>query len=190
MSEVEEKLRKVEGHEEAVILDQNMRVIAAYSGENGRGSHSVSVPGHVFGFQGITITHNHPSGRYGWGGTFSPSDIEAFAHKNVKSVRAVLSGERTTYALSVTRGVHSPSVLAAKKKITELASDINRFCGEGGLLKSNFNQNKKRFDKSGFSRERSNRAAWQVTTGIVHGRIAEGMKPLESLGVVYYRRKR
>ena len=87
LSQIEDRIRGL-SHEELFVLDSDGKVIAAYKGN----SDSVAFPHDDLLIEGATVTHGHPRGAEGYGGTFSPQDVLNMAASNWSQHRAAASG--------------------------------------------------------------------------------------------------
>lgn len=169
LQQAEDALRRIKSHEEAVVFDKNMNVIAAYQGiKNGS---SVDLPEELKKKEGITITHNHPVGAAGYGATFSPADVSWFASSRAKEIRAVGSGQgEYVYLL---RSTGKQSAVTTKYEKTQLnlwAHQVNASVlpvgrGGTGALQSRYKAEYNKFRSQGKSDKASRHAAWQVATG-------------------------
>lgn len=175
LQEAESVLRGIKTHEEAVIFDKGMNVIAAFSGGTG----SVALPDSLKSKDGITITHNHPAGDAAYGATFSPADISWFATSRAKEIRAVGAGQgEYVYSLRTTG---KQSAVSTKYEKTQLnlwahqvkASVTPKRMGGTGELQARNRAEYNKFRKQGKSVKASKHAAWQVATGILERSLTE-----------------
>ena len=88
LSGIEDRIRVLQ-HEEAFIFDNNDRLVAGVSG----GNSSVGIPNDWKNMDGATVTHGHPTGKYGYGGTLSPADAYMMASTQWKEIRAAAQGQ-------------------------------------------------------------------------------------------------
>ena len=175
LQEAESVLRGIKAHEEAVIFDKDMNVIAAFSGGTG----SVALPDSLKSKDGITITHNHPAGDAAYGATFSPADISWFATSRAKEIRAVGAGQGE-YVYSL-RTAGKQSAVSTKYEKTQLnlwahqvkASVTPKSKGGTGELQARNKAEYNKFRKQGKSVKASKHAAWQVATGILERSLTE-----------------
>lgn len=175
LQEAESVLRGIKTHEEAVIFDKDMNVIAAFSGGTG----SVALPDSLKSKDGITITHNHPAGDAAYGATFSPADISWFATSRAKEIRAVGAGQgEYVYSLRTTGKQSAVSTKYEKTQLNLWAHQVKasvtpeRMGGTGELQARNKAEYNK-FRKQGKSVKASKHAAWQVATGILERSLTE-----------------
>ena len=87
LQQIEGRLRGLD-HEELFILDKDGNVTAAYKGD----ADSVAFPAVHLLDEGATVTHGHPVGAEGYGGTFSFADVLNMAASDWREHRAVASG--------------------------------------------------------------------------------------------------
>lgn len=101
LQQTEEYLRTLD-HEEAYVFDANNKMMYGLVG----GKDSVGIPKEIMDLQGVTVTHSHPTGDAGFGGTLSinvrknpitgkneiSGDIPVFARAGWKEMRATASG--------------------------------------------------------------------------------------------------
>lgn len=192
LEQAEDAIRRVKGHEEAVIFDKNMNVIAAYSG----GDTSVSLPASLKKRDDITITHNHPPGDAGYGATLSPADVQWFATSRAKEIRAVGSGQgEYVYSLGV-RGKQSDiKTKTAKTQLNlwahKVAKDA-RPVSEGGTgrLQKEYQRLYKEHRDNGASAEAARHAAWQQATGELERQLSDKVSSLGAAVVYYAKNKR
>lgn len=72
-----------------VVFDKNGTALKAYKGDSG----AVAFPkAEAEKWEGLTVTHNHPKGMQGFGGTFSVEDMRCITTFRFGSLRAVASG--------------------------------------------------------------------------------------------------
>lgn len=77
-------------HEILVVFDKNGEAIKAYKGN----ATSVAFPvNEAVNWEGMTVTHNHPKGIQGFGGTFSFADMRNATVFNWGSHRACAAGQ-------------------------------------------------------------------------------------------------
>lgn len=88
LQELENRIRGL-NHEEMYAIDADGNIIAGYMGN----AKSVAFPRSLLLEDGITVTHNHPLGSEGYGGTFSFADMKNFAASDWAEHRAVASGQ-------------------------------------------------------------------------------------------------
>ncbi len=89
LTETENIIRR-KRREVLVVFDKDGRAIKAYQGD----STSVSFPvSEAQKWQGLTVTHNHPKGWEGFGGTFSYADMRNATVYEFGSHRAVGCGQ-------------------------------------------------------------------------------------------------
>lgn len=88
LQEIEDGVIRGLGHEELFALDKDGKIIRAYKGN----SNSVAFDGALLLEDGATVTHNHPIGGEGYGGTFSIIDVKNMAMSNWAEHRAVSHG--------------------------------------------------------------------------------------------------
>lgn len=88
LQQIEDRIRGLD-HEELFAIDKDGRVIQAYKGN----SDSVAFYASLLSEPGITVTHGHPKGAEGYGGTFSIKDIKNMASSDWAEHRASASGK-------------------------------------------------------------------------------------------------
>ena len=97
LAQTEEYLRGLD-HEEAYAFDKDGKMIGGVEG----GKTSVGIPKEWMQMEGITVTHSHPTGADGFGGTLSinrhkdgsvSGDLPLFAKTKWKEMRATASGQ-------------------------------------------------------------------------------------------------
>lgn len=88
LQEIENGIRGL-ARERLVALDSDGKVIRAYQGTND----SVAFDRNLLFVKGATVTHNHPIGSEGYGGTFSLKDVLNMAASDWAEHRAVASGQ-------------------------------------------------------------------------------------------------
>ena len=88
LQELESRIRGLD-HEEMYIIDADGNIIAGYRGDDS----SVSFYARDLFRDGATVTHNHPVGAEGYGGTFSFKDMLNFAASDWAEHRATASGQ-------------------------------------------------------------------------------------------------
>lgn len=88
LQEIEDSSRGLT-KERLFALDKNGNVIAAYQGNET----SVAFKGSLLFEKGATVTHNHPNGSEGYGGTFSFADVQNMAVSSWAEHRASASGK-------------------------------------------------------------------------------------------------
>lgn len=89
LEQTEDLIRK-KGKEVMVVFDRKGKAIKAYEGN----ATSVSFPvSEAEKWKGCIVTHNHPKGTEGFGGTFSFADISNATVYEFASHRAVASGQ-------------------------------------------------------------------------------------------------
>ena len=96
LAQTEEYLRTL-NHEEAYAFDKDGKMIGGVRG----GATSVGIPVGWMAMDGITVTHSHPVGSAGFGGTLSINmdgkkavgDLPVFAKTNWKEIRATARGK-------------------------------------------------------------------------------------------------
>lgn len=171
----ENVLRGISDHEEAVVFDKHMNVIAAFSGGNG----SVGIPENLKKKDDVTITHNHPVGDTGYGATLSPSDVSWFATSRAKEIRAVASGQgEHVYSLGVTG---RQSAIKTKYEKTQLnlwahmvaSSATPKESGGTGELQARYRKEYNKFRNQGKSSQAAKHAAWQVATGVLERSLTD-----------------
>ena len=188
LAQAEDVIRGIKGHEEAVIFDRNMKVIAAYSG----GSGSVGLPDSLKGKDGITITHNHPTGITGYGAVFSPSDISGFASSKASEIRAVGAGQgEYVYSIQVRGKQSSTGVKYAKSQLNLWAHSVKsdatpKESGGTGKLQDDYQKMYNGYRKQGMSSGQARHAAWQQATGKLERSLSDKAASLKSNGVIYY----
>ena len=184
LSQAEDTLRAVKGHEEAVIFDKDMNVIAAFSG----GDTSVNIPSRFRQQDGITVTHNHPLSESEYGGVLSPADVAWFAGSNAAEIRAVASGQgEFVYSLQI-RGArsHQAEYELMRWAVSERDYVTPKSEGGSGRLQSDYRKLYNQYKNSGMSKKSARHAAWQQATGNIERRLAQKAKSLESQGVFYF----
>lgn len=87
LQEIEDRIRGL-NHEELFVVGPDGKVVAAFRG-NGN---SVAFTRDELLRAGATVTHGHPKGGEGYGGTFSPQDVLNMASSNWTEHRAAASG--------------------------------------------------------------------------------------------------
>lgn len=87
LQEIENMIRGLD-HEELLAIDANGAILEAYKGI----SDSVAFYASLLSVPGITVTHNHPVGAEGYGGTLSIKDALNMASSDWAEHRAVASG--------------------------------------------------------------------------------------------------
>lgn len=185
LSEAEDTIRGIKDHEEAVIFDKNMNVIAAYSG----GSGSVQLPDNLKRKDGITVTHNHPGGDASYGATFSPADVSWFATSKAAEMRAVGAGQgEYVYSIQVRGSQSSISTKYAKTQMNlwahSVVKDVTpRSQGGTGKLQSDYQKMYNSFRKQGMSKSSAKHAAWQKATGDLERSLTK--KAASTQGVIY-----
>ena len=108
LSRVETRLRKLK-HEELFAFDENGKIVAAYRG----GRDSVRFPSSLFKRKGLTVTHGHPAGIDGFGGTLSIRDTKNMLISDWAQHRAVASGQgELNYILRKGRNADPKAFLA------------------------------------------------------------------------------
>ena len=85
---IENRIRKLQ-HEEAFIFDGDGNLVDGVSGGKG----SVGIPDKWERIDGATVTHGHPTGIFGYGGTLSFEDVGTFAGTNWAEIRAAANGQ-------------------------------------------------------------------------------------------------
>ena len=185
LAQAEDTLRGIKDHEEAVIFDKDMNVIAAYSG----GSGSVQLPDDLKNKDGITITHNHPGGDTSYGATFSPADVSWFATSKAAEMRAVGAGQgEYVYSIQVRGSQSSISVKYAKTQMNLWAHSvvkdvIPKSQGGTGKLQSDYRKMYNSFRAQGMSQSAAKHAAWQKATGDLERSLTK--KAARTQGVIY-----
>lgn len=89
LRETEDVIRK-KGQEVLVVFDQDGKAIKAYQGDKTSVAFPVS---EAKKWKGLTVTHNHPKGWEGFGGTFSWADMRNATIYEFGSHRAVGCGQ-------------------------------------------------------------------------------------------------
>lgn len=191
LSEAENTLRGIKGHEEAVVFDKKMNVIAAYSGGTG----SVAIPETLKKKDDITITHNHPTGDADYGATFSPADVSWFGSSRAKEIRAVGAGQgEYIYSLRTTGKQSAVSTKYEKTQLNAWAHKViadatPKSQGGTGKLQARYRKEYNKFRNQGKSPEASRHAAWQVATGVLERSLANKVHSLGN-GTIYFSRNR
>ncbi len=192
LAQAEDTIRKIKDHEEAVVFDKDMKVIAAYSGDSG----SVRLPSSLKSKQGITVTHNHPGGEAGYGATFSPADIAWFASSKGAEMRAVGSGKgEFVYSIQVRGKQSANSVKYAKNQLRLWAAKVNRDAtpvskGGTGKLQKDYDRYYRKHRKQGKSVEAAKHAAWQQATGKLERSLSDAAKQNSAFGALYFSKNR
>ena len=192
LAQAEDVLRGISDHEEAVIFDKNMNVIAAYSGVES----SVSIPDSLKSRRDITITHNHPGGEADYGGVLSPADVSWFATSKAAEIRAVASGQgEFVYSLQVRGRQSTVSTQYAKTQLNLWAQRTKRDVlpvskGGTGKLQSDYRRLYNQHRRNGASKAAASHAAWQQATGIVERSLSDKVAELSGRGAIYYARNR
>lgn len=192
LAQAEEALRAIGDHEEAVVFDRSMNVIAAYSGEEG----SVSLPDSLKSRRDITITHNHPGGEPEYGGVLSPADVSWFATSKAAEIRAVASGQgEFVYSLQVRGSQTATSTRYAKTQLNLWAHRIRRDTlpttkGGTGKLQSDYRRAYNQHRRNGASKSAARHAAWQQATGVIERSLTDKVAELSGSGAIYYARNR
>lgn len=89
LAETEDHIRKKK-KEVLVVFNQSGKAVKAYQGNE----HSVAFPvAEAEKWKGLTVTHNHPKGWQGFGGTFSYADMRNATVFEFASHRACASGQ-------------------------------------------------------------------------------------------------
>ena len=88
LQEIEDRERSLK-HEEMFAIDKDGKVIAAYKGNK----NSVAFPASLLSEKGITVTHGHPIGAEGYGGTLSIQDVLNMAASDWAEHRAAAQGK-------------------------------------------------------------------------------------------------
>jgi ribosomal protein L22 len=189
LKQAENALRKIQDHEEAVIFDKDMNVVKALSGESG----SITFPNDLKKKEGITVTHNHPSGLTGYGAVFSPDDVSWFTTSKATEIRAVASGKgEYVYSLQVRGRQSSRKTKNEKKQLNKWAHSVEKDVlpkaeGGTGKLISDFNSFYRQFRNQGKSENSAKRSAWQKATGIIEKSLEDTVKSLgKNAGAIYY----
>lgn len=192
LAQAEDALRAIGDHEEAVVFDKNMNVIAAYSG----GDSSVSLPDSLKNRRDITITHNHPGGDAGYGGVLSPSDVGWFATSKAAEIRAVASGQgEFVYSLQVRSSQSAMSTQYAKTQLNLWAHMMKRDTlppskGGTGKLQSDYRRAYNQHMRNGATKAAARHAAWQQATGAIERSLSDKVAELSGSGAIYYARNR
>lgn len=122
LQQVEDRIRGL-SHEELFVIDENGKIIAAYHGNND----SVAFPTALFSIPGVTVTHGHPRGLEGYGGTFSPKDIQNMAVSTWSEHRAAASGKgEFNYIVRRTSKTTRQNSTDLYNKITRDIPSLNR----------------------------------------------------------------
>ena len=189
LQQAEDALRKIGSHEEAVVFDKNMKVIAAYSG----GSGSVALPSSLKKTEGITVTHNHPPGNADYGATLSPADVSWFASSRAAEIRAVGRGQgEHVYSLQVRGRQSAVKTKYAKTQLNLWANQVARDAtpkGSGGTgrLQNEYRKLYNGYRKQGKSKSAARHAAWQRATGEIEASLTRKVAELgSSSGAIYY----
>lgn len=191
LQQVEDELRNIKGHEEAVIFDKNMKVIAAYSG----GDTSVYIPTSFQKVDGITITHNHPLWDTKYGATLSPSDVGWFANSKVREFRAVASGQGEHVYSLFNRGKQSSIDVKYSKAQLKVwpprwKRDVTpKSDGGTGKLQALFDSEYNTFRNKGYSDSSAKHAAWQKATGVLERDLSEFVSNT-GRGLTYFARNK
>lgn len=192
LAQAEDVIRGIKGHEEAVIFDKDMNVIAAYSG----GSGSVALPDELKKKDGITITHNHPTGDTNYGATLSPADVAWLATSRAAEIRAVAAGQgEYVYSLQVRGKQSAVSTKYAKTQLNLWAHQVRRDAtpvssGGTGKLQAEYKRLYNQYKQSGMSTRAAKHAAWQQATGDLERKLSDKVAELSSNGAIYYARNR
>ena len=88
LQQVEDRIRNLD-HEELFVFDRDGNIVAAYRGN----ANSVAFYHDELMRDGATVTHGHPKGSEGYGGTFSPQDVLNMAASDWAEHRATASGQ-------------------------------------------------------------------------------------------------
>lgn len=192
LQQAEDAIRGIRDHEEAVVFDKNMNVIAAYSG----GSGSVQLPESLKRKDGITITHNHPPGSADYGATFSPADISWFASSRAREIRAVGQGQgEHVYSVQVRGKQSSTSVKYAKTQLRLWAASVRadtipKSQGGTGKLQSEWRKAYDAHRRKGASKAAADHAAWQQATGALDRSLTDFVASTGNGAIYYARNKR
>lgn len=87
LQQIEDRIRGLK-HEELFAVGADGSIVAAFKGNR----NSVAFPHDLLLQPGITVTHGHPIGSEGYGGTFSFADVKNMAASNWAEHRAAASG--------------------------------------------------------------------------------------------------
>ena len=171
---VENRIRKLQ-HEEAFIFDKDDNLIAGVAG----GSTSVGIPSDWDKIDGATVTHGHPTGQYGFGGTLSTADAVYMANTNWSEMRAAAHGKgEYNYIMRRTSKANNQGLR------DQIAKD------EDTLKKRIGNTYQRAFDaavKSGKDSKKASREAAQMAAGVMD---RYWTKTLPKFGFEYITRKK
>ena len=121
---IENRIRKLK-HEEAFIFNENDKLVAGVMGD----SNSVDFPKEWMDMDGATVTHGHPSNRYGFGGTLSLHDAETMTYTQWGELRASANG-RGEYNYIMRRTPNSNNLGLRMQIIKDRASLKERLADE------------------------------------------------------------
>ena len=152
---IENRLRKL-NHEEAYVFDENDKLVAGVTG----GTTSVDIPEEWMKIDGATVTHGHPSNRFGFGGTLSFKDASLMAESNWNEMRAAASG-KGEYNYIMRRTPRSDGLGLRRQIIRDKTMMKNR-------LESEFYKSYNEAIKQGKSRKSALLESAQKSTGIIH----------------------
>lgn len=133
---IEKRIRPLK-REQLYAFDEKKVLKEGYRG-NATG---VNFPPSLLKLKNGVVTHNHPTGYEGFGGTFSPADIRALLRSDWKELRATASGQgEMNYILRKTDK-------ATKRKTTAFLNALKkneaRLFNEGAkVYREEFNANK------------------------------------------------
>ena len=151
---IENRIRKLQ-HEEAFIFDGDGNLVDGVSGGKG----SVGIPDKWERIDGATVTHGHPTGIFGYGGTLSFEDVGTFAGTNWAEIRAAANGQgEYNYILRRTNKAKGKLLLA------RIATDQAKLERE---LEQTFYDTYVAAKKAGKSTKTANHMAAQKATGII-----------------------
>ncbi len=88
LERAEQRIRNLD-HEEMFVFDKNGNLLYAYKG----GKDSVAFPASMLRENNLIVTHGHPKGVSGFGGTFSFADVKNMIVSNWAEHRATASGQ-------------------------------------------------------------------------------------------------
>lgn len=155
MKEIEASIRD-KSREQLFVFDKNGKLLEAYQG----GKESVSFPTDVVNIEGAIVTHNHPKGAAGFGGTFSFADMNNATNSKWSQHRAVAAGQgEANYMLRAT-GKTNPQGFrnAINRKFKSLESQ----------MRSTYDTTYNDMRKSGATVSTATHAARQKSVGILN----------------------
>lgn len=162
-------------YENMLIYNAKGELVEGYKGD----ATSVSFPGSILNNENGIVTHNHPVGLEGFGGTFSFADMYNMTLSNWKEHRAVAKGQgEKTYSLKRNKNANGSGL--AK----QIAKDESRLIKQMG---ETFENTYKKIYKKTNNRTAAAKGARQAYTGILSRYYKDNAK---KYGFDYIQRKK